>query len=255
MPVVRCEQGSAEWFQVRAGKVTASEVADAISFLTRKSKNGEAGTETAARAKYKAQIVAETLSGAPDMEGYVSQCMRDGTENEPLARAAYEEMYDVLVDKIGFVTHPTIERAGASPDGFVGDDGGVEIKCPKTATHIAYMRAGNVPEEYEPQIMFNLACSGREWWDFVSFDGRLPRRHRMFVRRVFRDEARIKEIEDGVTQFLSEVDGVISELDRLNPEVEEPIIAKFLDPNFVDPDQIITDEDMPEWWRNMQEQG
>lgn len=248
MPVIDCKQRSEEWFSIRAGKVTASEVANVLSVLTRKSKNGEVGDETAARAKYKARIAAETLSGAPILDQkFKSDEMEWGTENEPFAIGAYEARNGVSVIPVGFVTHPTIERAGASPDGFVGVDGGVEVKCPKTETHLAYMRAGIVPPEYEPQIMFNLACSEREWWDFVSFDGRWPRRHQLFQRRMFRDEKRIKEIEEAVIQFLAEADAVIAELERLNPEVEEPIIAKFIQP---DDEALVTDEDIEDWYRS-----
>lgn len=217
MKVLDIEQGSGAWFAARAGKVTASCVADAVSFL----KRGDG--ETAARAAYKAQIVAEILRGEPIMDGYLSPYMQHGTEQEPYARAAYESRFDVLVDTVGFVVHPTIERAGASPDGLVGDDGGLEIKCPKTETHIRYMRANRLPPEYEPQVMWNLACTGRTWWDFVSFDPFLPPRHQIFRIRVERNAGRIAELEQGVKQFLSEVDAMIAELNEINPEIERKL--------------------------------
>lgn len=216
MNIINCSQGSSEWFEARAGKVTASKVADAISFLKRGDKKGG---ETAARAAYKAQIVAETLSGAAILDGYLSSFMQHGTETEPFARAAYSVRNDVWVDEVGFIVHPTIERFGASPDGLIGKDGGLEIKAPKTATHIDYMLAGILPPEYEPQVMSNIDCAEREWWDFLSFDDRLPARHQQFKVRTYRDEARIAQIDEGVRLFLQEVDDLIGELQRLNPEI------------------------------------
>jgi hypothetical protein len=218
MIVVPCLQGSQDWFEARNGRVTASGVIHALSFLKRGDKKGG---ETAARSAYKAKIVAETLRGEPLMDGYLSKYMEYGTEMEPLARAAYEIKYNVSVDQLGFVIHPTIERAGASPDGLIGKDGGIEIKCPKTETHLDYLLADVLPPEYEPQVMFCLACTGREWWDFVSYDIRLPARHQLFVKRVFRDEARIAEIEDGVRLFLQDVDDMIKQIDERNPELPE----------------------------------
>jgi putative phage-type endonuclease len=126
--------------------------------------------------------------------------MQHGTETEPLARAAYEARHDVLVDEVGFVPHPSIIMAGASPDGLVGDDGLIEIKCPNTATHIETLLSESVPNKYYTQMQFQIACTGRKWCDFVSFDNRLPTELQMFVKRVPRDEMYIKLIEDVVLE-------------------------------------------------------
>jgi putative phage-type endonuclease len=214
MKIVTCIQGTAEWLAIRSGRVTASKVAAVLNFLKR-------GGESAERAAYRVQLAAEILTGQCAGEGFVSDYMRWGAENEPYARAAYEVRHDASVDTVGFVIHPTIERAGGSPDGLVGDDGMVELKCPKTSTHIEYMLAGVVPPEYEPQVMFGLACTERAWCDFSSFDSRLPLRHQLFTVRVYRDEARIKTIEDCVRDFLGEVDGLIAKLDGMNPLAEQ----------------------------------
>jgi hypothetical protein len=239
MNVLSCDQGSAEWFYARSGKVTASQVIRAISFLKIGDKKGG---ETAARASLKVKIVAEILSGEPSIEGYVSPYMQYGTEMEPFARAAYEVKFDTMVDKVGFVLHPTIERAGGSPDGLIGDQGGIEIKCPKTETHLDYMIAGVLPPEYEPQVMFCLACTGRTWWDFASFDARLPARHQLFVVRVLRDEERIQEIEEGVRAFLFEVDEMIAQIEQINPEIPTKIRQEE---DFGD--LGITDADINDW--------
>lgn len=215
MKVIDCKQGSNEWFQARSGKVTASEVAHVIAFLKRGDKKGG---ETEARANYKASIVTEILTGDPDMEGYESQCMKDGKEYEPFARAAYEIATGADVDKVGFVVHPTIERAGSSPDGLVGDDGMIEIKCPKPKNHIRNKLAGVLPEDHEPQVMWNLACTGRKWCDFVSFGMRLSERYQLLVVRAYRDEARIAELEAAVVKFLAEVDETVAQLNALSPE-------------------------------------
>lgn len=216
MKIFNCGQGTEEWFRLRSGKVTASGLADALAI---RKVNPNKGESTEARKGYLAEIVAETLSGEPDMEGYISQSMKDGNEYEPFARAAYEVKYDISVEKVGFVIHPTIERFGASPDGLmVALGGGLELKCPKTKTHIKYLQAGILPPAYEPQVMGGIACCELDWWDFGSFSMKTKPQFQLMKVRVYRDEARIKEIEDGVRSFLQEVDDAIGELNRMYPE-------------------------------------
>lgn len=243
MNIIDCTQGEAEWLQARMGRVTASRVVDAVSFLKRGDKQGQ---ESAARAAYKAELVSEILSGSC-ADHYVSSYMERGTEMEPEARAFYELRQNVLVEAVGFVIHPVIERAGASPDGLVGEDGGLEIKCPKTETHLAYMLAGKLPLEYEPQVMWSMACTGREWWDFASYDDRLPERHRVFIIRVYRDDQRIAELEAGVVMFLKEVDEMIARLNELNPETEQ--FKKALRESLDAEELGITDDDIKDWYR------
>jgi putative phage-type endonuclease len=197
------EQGSDAWFNIRIGKVTASRVADVLA----KTKTGYSTT----RDNYMAQLVCERLTGQKG-ESFTNAAMQHGTETEPLARAAYEARYDVLVDEVGFVSHPTIEMSGASPDGFVGDDGLIEIKCPNTATHIETLLSESVPNKYYTQMQFQIACTGRKWCDFVSFDNRLPTELQMFVKRVPRDDMYIKLIEDEIVKFLAELDTKINQL-------------------------------------------
>jgi len=197
------EQGTDAWFNIRIGKVTASRVADVLA----KTKTGYSTT----RDNYMAQLVCERLTGQKG-ESFTNAAMQHGTETEPLARAAYEARYDVLVDEVGFVSHPTIEMSGASPDGLVGDDGLIEIKCPNTATHIETLLSESVPNKYYTQMQFQIACTGRKWCDFVSFDNRLPTELQMFVKRVPRDEMYIKLIEDEIVKFLAELDTKINQL-------------------------------------------
>jgi predicted phage-related endonuclease len=143
--------------------------------------------------------------------------MQWGTETEPLARAAYESLADVLVDEVGYVQHPTIERAGASPDGLVGLFGLLEIKCPNTATHIDTLITEQVPTKYITQMQWQMICTGRAWCDFVSFDPRLPSGLQMFVKRVEFDAEYAATLEIEVVKFLAELDTKISKLnERLN---------------------------------------
>lgn len=197
------EQGSPEWLQERCGKVTASRIAD----LMAKTKSGW----SASRANYASQLICERLTGcvAPS---FTNAAMIHGTETEPEARRAYEFFVDRDVQQVGFVPHPTINMAGASPDGLVGDDGLLELKCPNSATHIETLLLGQIPDKYMKQMQFQMACTGRQWCDFASYDNRLPERMRLYVQRVKRDAALVGEIEADVTAFLKEIDETVEQL-------------------------------------------
>lgn len=199
-------QGSSEWFAVRCGKVTASKVADVIA----KTKTGWG----ASRSNYMAQLIVERLTGKP-AESYSNAAMQWGTETEPQARATYSFMRDVAVIEMGFAPHPSIIMSGASPDGLVGDDGLIEIKCPNTATHIESLLGAAIEKKYITQMQWQMACTGRKWCDFVSFDPRLPVELQMKVERVTRDDAMIAELENEVNIFLSELDAKLVKLDGL----------------------------------------
>ncbi len=199
------EQGSQEWHLQRVGKVTASRLADVMATI----KSGEAAT----RMNYKAQLVAERLTGAPT-ESFTSGAMQHGTEQEPIAREAYERAKGSIVEQVAFVDHPIIPMSGASPDGLV-DDGLVEIKSPNTSTHIDTLLQRKIPNKYNLQMQWQMACTGRKWCDFVSFDPRLPEHLQLCVIRVPRDEDLISECEYKVQQFLSEVDNLTSRLEKL----------------------------------------
>jgi putative phage-type endonuclease len=197
------DQGSDAWFEARIGKVTASRVADVLA----KTKTGY----STSRDNYMAQLVCERLTGQKG-ENFTNAAMQHGTDTEPLARAAYESLKDVLVDEVGFVPHPSIIMAGASPDGLVGDDGLLEIKCPNTATHIETLLSQTVPGKYNTQMQFQMACTERSWCDFVSFDNRLPAELQMFVKRVPRDNMYIRLMEEEIVRFLNELDIKIAQL-------------------------------------------
>lgn len=204
MKICDFPQGSPEWLQSRAGKVTASCVVNVMA----KIKSGEA----AARRDYKAQLVAEILTGQPQGDTYINAEMQFGIETEPLARIAYEDQEGVMVQQVGLVLHPRIDRAAASPDGLVEDSGLVEIKCPKVATHLNYLLDGVVPSKYQPQMLWQMACCERDWCDFVSFRPDLPPELQLFKVRFSRDDARIREMEAEIVVFLAEVDELLTKL-------------------------------------------
>lgn len=199
-------QGSPEWHQARLGKVTASRVADVIA----RTKSGY----SASRANYAAELIVERLTGVPT-EGFTSAAMQWGTDMEPEARNAYEFYANVDVVQVGFIDHPAIAASGASPDGLVVSDGLIEIKCPNTATHLETLVSQKVPAKYITQMQWQMACTGRLWCDFVSYDPRLPENLRLFVKRVSRDDTTINELETEVVGFLKEVDERIDALNAL----------------------------------------
>ena len=196
-------QGSPEWFAIRAGKVTASRISDVVA----KTKSGP----SASRATYMAELIAERLTGQP-AERFSNAAMAWGTEKEPEARSAYEFFRNDAVKEIGFVLHPNIDQSGASPDGLVGDVGLVEIKCPTTATHLDTLLGRMIPAKYINQMQWQMACTGRSFCDFASYDPRLPEHMRLFVKRMPRDDERIAALEADVSAFLREIAGKIEEL-------------------------------------------
>jgi putative phage-type endonuclease len=191
------EQGTAEWKQQRCGKITASRIADVMA----KTKSGYG----ASRKTYMTELLVERVTGVPT-EHYVNAAMQWGTDQEPNAREEYEVRYGVEVELVGYVSHPAIDFAGASPDGLVETEGMVEIKCPATATHIETILGGKVPRKYLLQMQWQMACTVRQWCDFASYDPRIDdARLNLYCTRVQRDDALIAEIEAEVRQFEQEL--------------------------------------------------
>lgn len=200
------EQGTNEWFEARLGKVTASRVVDVVA----QTKSGY----STSRANYMAQLVVERITGKVE-ESYSNAAMAWGIEHEPMARAEYEILRGVMVNEVGFVPHPTIENSGASPDGLVGDKGLIEIKCPNTATHIETLLTREIPKKYICQMFWQMACTGREWCDFVSYDPRMPDHLKLCIINVPYNAELIGELETEIAKFLSEVDLKVEKLINL----------------------------------------
>lgn len=201
------EQRSEEWFAQRRGKVTASKIGDILATIRN-------GNWAASRKNYAAQLVTERLTGK-DPEPFTNEYIEWGIEQEAPAREAYTKATGNAVQEVGFIDHPRIASAGASPDGFVGDDGLIEIKCPTTANQIERLLGADIPEEYRLQMLWQMACTGRKWCDFVSYNPRLPEDMQLFIKRFERDDKEIKHVENEVEIFLNEVADTVSALQKL----------------------------------------
>jgi hypothetical protein len=195
MKLITHPQGSDEWLQARCGIATGSCFADVMA----KIKTGEA----AGRRNYRAKLVVERLTGKP-VKGFTTKSMEQGTEREPLARAAYEAETGLIVDEVGLCLHDELE-AGSSPDGLISLDGGLEIKCPELATHLEYLKLPAEPAEYRWQIQGAMWITNRQWWDFASFNPEFPENLQLTIRRVKRDEAAIALLAAEVAAFMDEV--------------------------------------------------
>jgi predicted phage-related endonuclease len=195
--MLQSNQRTDEWFQDRLGKATGSRFHDVCSFL----KYGEA----AARKNYRYQLIAERLTGNR-VETWTTTAMQWGIDNEPTARLTYEMKTGYQVDESNFIQSEILPDAGVSPDGLIGKDGSLEIKCPETATHIETLTSNKVPSKYQEQVDGLMWVTGRKWCDFVSYDPRLPEDLSLVIIRVERDEIRIKNLEENIKNFLNEVD-------------------------------------------------
>lgn len=184
MRISNHEQGSQEWLESRLGKPTASNFGKLITPTGKPSTSAEG---------YINELIAQRITGEIP-EFFKNEAMERGNELEPHAKAAYEFINDVEVVEVGLCLHDTLD-CGASPDGLINEDGGIEIKCPLPHTHVSYLRAGCVPSKYIPQIQGCLWITGREWWDFMSYH---PAMENLIVR-VYRDEAYIQKLADAVT--------------------------------------------------------
>ncbi len=197
-------QGTAEWFKERAGKVTASRFVDVMAKL----KNGNPAK---ARTDYVWELVIERLTGST-VDHFASAAMQWGTDQEANARMRYEAQTGAMVEEVGFVPHATMKNVGGSPDGLIGVDGGVEFKCPfNSAVHLQTFLNG-MPEEHIPQTQGLIWITGREWWDFGSYDPRLPEPFDLYVQRVERDDDYIVKLADEVDSVLADVAKTLVEL-------------------------------------------
>lgn len=195
-------QHSAEWFAARAGKVTASRFRHVVAKLKR-------GGYAEARDTYLWELVIERITGSA-ADHFASAAMQWGTDNEAGARMAYEGATGAMVEEVGFLLHPQFESVGGSPDGLIGDDGGFEAKCPfNSAVHLRNFIEG-MPAEHRHQVQGLMWITGRAWWDYVSYDPRLPAPFARYVQRIARDEDYIAELQAEVSIFLGELDAMVN---------------------------------------------
>ena len=207
------EQGSAEWLRERCGKITASRIAD---MMDRK----KDGSPSAKSESYMHQLIVERLTGSV-AEHFVNRSMLWGIEHEADARNLYEMRFDREVAAAGFIRHPDFEYTGGSPDGLVAQGGIIEIKCPETWTHLQTLQSQTVPEGYQPQIQWLLACTEREWCDFISYDPRITdHRLQLYARRVPRDEEWIARITQHVAMFEERILAYLRDVSEIAVSVE-----------------------------------
>jgi putative phage-type endonuclease len=197
--------GTPNWHAARRGLLTASRMADAIAVL-------KTGKPSESRRKLMFELLAERMTGNA-VDHYVTPAMQWGLDNQADAIAAYEAETGELVGPEVFVLHPSIDWLGATPDGLVGSDGLLEIKCPTTPKHLAWVMAGEVPEEHKPQMLCQLACTRRQWVDFVAFDPRVKGPARLFIRRFEPPASEIERIEEGAREFLAELQAMADALE------------------------------------------
>ena len=200
-------QGTPEWHALRCGKVTASRIDDVMA-------KGKGDAESASRRNYRMELVVERRTGI-QQEGFVSRDMILGQEREPIARARYEVARGVLVREVSFIDHRSIPMCGASPDGLVGDDGMLELKCPKAATHYGYIMGNKVPADYQLQMLWQMECANRKWVDFGSYCPEFDRDRQLFIRRFYRDDERLKVIREAVVDFERQVSMAAMALDSV----------------------------------------
>jgi len=189
-------QGSDEWLAARAGSLGASSLHEALA----KTRTGWG----ASRENVMARLIVERLTGRPQ-ETYVNAAMKTGVEREPEGRIAYEFYKGVEVVEVGLIRHPTIAGSHASPDGLVGDDGLLEIKCPQPAKHLSTLLDGKIDDKYILQMQWQMQCADRQWCDFVSYNPDFPEEMSFWIKRITRDDERISETEKLVVEFLEEV--------------------------------------------------
>jgi putative phage-type endonuclease len=197
-------QGTGAWLNQRVGRLTASRMADAMAML-------KSGKPSEARRKLMIELLAERLTGDA-VPHFVSADMQWGLEQEPVAKSAYEARSGILLTPCGFFLHPEIEHFGATPDALIDDDSVIEFKCPRTTTHVTWLMEGGVPDQHKPQILAQLACTGRQRAVFASFDPRMPEKHQLYVAEWEPPFAEIEAVEDAARQFLAELDAMFTQI-------------------------------------------
>ena len=204
------EQGSPEWMSLRIGKIGGSRVADVLT-------EGRGGAESLTKRKYKNELIRERLTGRK-LDTYKTPAMQRGIDLEPMARAWYEVKYNTFVDQVAIVLHPTIDGGQCSPDGIVeATNSLIEIKIPNPENHLDnILTGGKQLEQYYDQVQWQLACMPeKEFCDLVSYDPEMPDHLQGFVKRIYRDDEYINNMQNAVIAFLSEIETIVNNLKEI----------------------------------------
>lgn len=197
MKILQADQGTQEWLEARLGRPSASQFCKLVT---------TAGKPSASADDYISELIAERITGEREPI-YVNEWMQRGTELEPEARATYEFIHGVDVEEVGFILDDSGEF-GCSPDGLVGEDGGVEFKCPSPKNHIAWSRKGVCPSKHYAQVQGCLYITGRKWWDFMSYHPEM----KPFIVRVERDEEFIEKLAEQISLAVEEIKSEVRNL-------------------------------------------
>ena len=203
------EQGSDAWFLMKLGKISGSRISDVLT-------EGRGGAESLTKKKYKNELIRERLTGKR-IPSYKTPLMARGIELEPLARAFYEHTYQLMVDQVSFVDHPTIAMAGCSPDGLIGTDGLLEIKCPSPENHLGHLLENGqaLIKTYYDQVQWQLVVTQRAWCDLISFDPEMPDHLKMFVVRILVDQDWKQKAEAAVIALNAEIETILTKLKEI----------------------------------------
>jgi putative phage-type endonuclease len=203
-------QGSPEWMALRVGKIGGSRIADLLT-------EGRGGAESLTKRKYKNELIRERLTGRK-LDTYKTPAMQRGIDLEPMARAWYEVKYNTFVDQVAIVLHPSIEGGQCSPDGIVeATNSLIEIKIPNPENHLDnYLTGGKQLEQYYDQVQWQLACMPeKEFCDLISYDPEMPDHLQGFVKRIYRDDEYINNMQNAVIAFLSEIETIVNNLKEI----------------------------------------
>ena len=203
-------QGSLEWQSLRIGKIGGSRVSDVLT-------EGRGGAESLTKRKYKNELIRERLTGRK-LDTYKTPAMQRGIDLEPMARAWYEVKYNTFVDQVAIVLHPSIDGGQCSPDGIVeATNSLIEIKIPNPENHLDnILTGGKQLEQYYDQVQWQLACMPeKEFCDLVSYDPEMPDHLQGFVKRIYRDDEYINNMQNAVIAFLSEIETIVNNLKEI----------------------------------------
>lgn len=206
--IIKGAQQNEEWRKLRLGCATGSGFADVLA-------EGKGKAEAVTRRNYRVRLALEIITGVPEENGFTSQAIKTGIEREPIARARFEEASGLLVEEVSFVKLDN-RPVGCSPDGLIGDDGGLEVKCCTKAVHLDYLGlTDKPPSEYIAQVQGCMLVTGRSHWWFAAFNPDFPPELQLHYFRVERDDLYIKRLDDALWRFAYDVQQTVKEINDM----------------------------------------